>query len=103
MSISVDIFGDPRKGNVSDLSKTAKHGSYAYFPGTGPNKRCAACEFFIGGGVDPDNITKKGNCAKFRELTGNKGNQIPRSAKACKYFETRVREVPKNSQYKPLK
>jgi hypothetical protein len=97
-----DLFKDT--GGIANLAGTAKHGSYAYFPGTGPDKKtCADCEFYLGGGVDPQDITKTGFCDRFKEITGKKGHRISMSSPACREFEVRKRPIPKGSKYKPLR
>lgn len=63
-----------------NVGRTAKHGSYAYFSGTGPSLyRCVDCAFGIA-------ERTKFYCGKFYDLTGKQGDPIPKHSKTCKYF-----------------
>lgn len=75
--------------------KPKQHGCYAYFPGTGPDgSRCFDCQFFR-------DISKKGPCDKFKEMTGRTGSNIPYDAPVCKYFIEEIKTV--NMDYIDLK
>lgn len=66
---------------LTNVGGRARHGSYAYIPGTGPTLyRCADCAH----GVED---RTKFFCGKYFLLMGKRGDPIPRHAKSCKYFE----------------
>lgn len=66
---------------LKNVGKTAKHGCYAFMPGTGPSLyRCVDCAF---GETDKTKFF----CGKFFMLRGFRGDPIPKHAKTCKYFE----------------
>lgn len=83
MAIPIDA-ANRKPSNLSDVNRTAKHGSFAHFPGSGPvGKYCDKCAHFSA-------AEKKkgwGLCIKFKQLMGFKGNQIRGSSQSCKYFE----------------
>ena len=62
-----------------------KFGSYAFFPGTGPEGRvcadCGAC-FKVGGQV---------YCRTFSNITGKRGRPIDGDSPACRDYERRGR------------
>ena len=54
----------------------------AHFAGTGPGDQCCGgCRHWAGTAT-----RKQAPCGKYLQLTSFKGRQVPRSAKACKYF-----------------
>jgi hypothetical protein len=54
----------------------------AFFAGTGPGDQCCGgCRHWAGTAT-----RKQAPCGKYLQLTSFKGRQVPRSAKACKYF-----------------
>jgi hypothetical protein len=65
------------------VNKTAKMGSYASFPGSGPSGMfCANCAHQT---ADRNKFV----CGEFKRITGRKGSPICTSSPACKYFEKR--------------
>lgn len=70
--------------NLADLSKAARHGSYAHFPGSGPpGTYCERCSLFS----PAEKRRGWGLCIKHKQLMGAKGNQIRAATPSCKYFE----------------
>jgi hypothetical protein len=68
----------------------------AHFSGTGNGQACNVCEHYgfheVIRNRAGDTVTSKhhrGCCAKFYELTGNVGGQIPFNTEGCKYFSPR--------------
>jgi hypothetical protein len=54
----------------------------AHFAGTGPGDQCCGgCRHWAGTAT-----RKQAPCGKFKGLTSRTGPQVPRSARACKYF-----------------
>ena len=54
----------------------------AHFAGTGPGDHCCGgCRHWAGTAT-----RQKAPCGKFRALTSRNGRDVPRSAKACRYF-----------------
>ncbi|MGD9539059.1 MAG: hypothetical protein AB7P52_17640 [Alphaproteobacteria bacterium] len=84
---------------MHSYSHTAKHGAYAYFPGTGPaGRRCGDCEHLIDselrGGVD---TAMPPRCRKWGELRQMKSPPrtwpvIEARTPACRYFVARTAE-----------
>lgn len=80
-------------GSKFNNSGIHKHGSYAFFPGTGPDgKFCMSCDLLTPG---------KGGfrCAKFREITGRWGHPINEGTPSCKYY---VLKEKKNDPWRTL-
>lgn len=80
-----------------DITVAAAHSfsGMAHFATTGPNgATCRKCTWWehnvsddrskAGGHHRPP---KRASCAKFRQLTGRKGQKVPSDAAACRYFE----------------
>jgi hypothetical protein len=66
---------------LTSVGSRARHGSYAYIPGTGPTLyRCGDCAHGI------EDRTKF-YCGKYYDLMGRRGDPIPKHAKSCKYFK----------------
>jgi hypothetical protein len=66
---------------IKNVGARAKHGSFAYLPGTGPSLyRCIDC-----GHGETDRT--KFFCGKYFMLVGRRGDPIPKHSKTCKYFE----------------
>jgi len=54
----------------------------AHFAGSGPSGQyCGGCRHWAG-----TSTRKQAPCGKYLALTSCNGRQVPRSAKACKYF-----------------
>lgn len=74
------------------LEKTLSwtHQGMAHFAGTGPEMAtCNSCAFY-GMGLRKRTHTEKPAdqvCTKYKALTGRQGKTIPRSARACKYYQ----------------
>ena len=69
----------------SNYSKTAKHGGYAHFPGTGPSpSTCSTCGY-----AKREGHTKT-FCRKATELTGHNRGSINPFSPACKYYTKQV-------------
>lgn len=63
------------------------YGGMAHFAATGPEgKTCRMCEHWLSEGHAASGILKPARCDKFRQMTGKRGEAIPHSAHACKYF-----------------
>lgn len=76
---------------LKDVVKRARHGSFAYIPGTGPALyRCIDC----GHGVED---RTKFYCGKYFMLMGRRGDPIPRHTETCKYFEPKKTKVPNHA------
>jgi len=86
MTIPIDA-ANTKQNNLANLNKTAKHGSFAHFPGSGPSgKYCEKCGFYS----PADKKRGWGVCIKFKQLMGHKGSQIRGSSESCKYFEAQT-------------
>lgn len=65
------------------INKTAKLGSYAGFPGSGPiGATCSKCALQV---ADRSRFV----CSKYQALTGRKGSPISPARSACRYFQER--------------
>jgi hypothetical protein len=66
-----------------NVNKTAKLGSYASFPGSGPvGSFCSGCALQV-----PDK--SRFVCGKYQSLTGRKGSPISPGSPSCRYFLSR--------------
>ena len=70
---------------ITNIHHTAKHGSYAHFPGTGPKgKFCERCQFFR-----QEKRQGWGTCLKHASMMRGEGGQIRGSSESCKYWDGR--------------
>jgi hypothetical protein len=66
-----------------NVAGKARLGSYATFPGTGPQgARCSGCTHQAAQGT-------RFVCGKYKVLTGRQGSPIDPASPACRYFTTR--------------
>lgn len=72
----------------------------AFWAGTGPvGETCRRCQNFKAQGYYSPNSKlgaslKKSPCAKYEELRGEPGPDIPHSSLACKYFIVNEKALP---------
>lgn len=65
---------------VRNPNGIARHGSYAFFPGSGPENRCC-CDC-----ASMREDRRKHFCGVYQQITGNKGTAIDRLSPACRHF-----------------
>lgn len=85
---------------MQDLIRKS-HPGMAHWAGTGPEgKTCRQCRFFYPEGhfsksnkLYPGHL-KPGACRRFQKMTGTKGEKVPHTAAACKFFSERDTPPP---------
>ncbi len=79
-------FGTPN-GGLANLKAIAKHGDFAFFPGTGPSASCGMCSYYDASMFPAG--SQRGKCRKAAELRTasiRTIKPIPGSTASCKYF-----------------
>lgn len=94
-----DLFPENPSGDnrLKNINKTAQHGAYAWFPGTGPEGRtCRTCEHVWCKQGDPRGRNAAGFqhvwgvCGKYAALKGERVPACPKiklNSAACREYE----------------
>jgi hypothetical protein len=74
------------------FEQRATHKGMAHFAGTGPRgltcRECIFWDHWKGDYRKKDGLIKPAPCKKYQQLrSGERGNDVPDDAAACKYFE----------------
>ena len=73
----------PRLWAVRGADRHLTFAGMAFFAGTGPGDQCCGRAAVIGPGTA---TRQKAPCGKFKAITSRNGREVPRSARACRYF-----------------
>lgn len=103
MSLFKESIQDHLTASPADPMARASFPGMAHFAGTGPaGKTCRECIFWkhaphdyrsknggYGGKIKP------AECAKYRQLSGDKGRAVPDNARSCRHYEENQNPPPR--------